>query len=171
MSPYAHKIAAACLLLAFAHSCEAQTFDSPSLDPNGLFGGAIAIEGNNVLVGASNSDAFGQVFLFDADNGSLLRTFDNPTKNDVLPTNSFGGAVAMSGNNIAISARDYFVSGPDYTYLFDLPTGNLLQTFTTGGGQYDQNVDTIAIRAFHDCLYGYPQWANQPTASCMVTFL
>ena len=102
-----------------------QTFNNPSSDDFSyydLFGLAVAISGDNVLVGAPYK---GAAYLFDAATGDLLETLLNP-----LPVNRFGESVAISGNNLLVGARYAYdektVDGA--AYLFDAATGDLLQT-------------------------------------------
>ena len=64
----------------------------------------MALDGNNVLIGAryddTNGTDVGQAHLFDL-SGNLLQTFDDPT-----PTTEdlFGWSVALDGNNVLIGA-------------------------------------------------------------------
>jgi hypothetical protein len=112
-----------------------QTFDDPTPVGDDRFGGSVAIDGNNVLIGATGasepraSGTFdGQAHLFNATTGALLQTFRNPT-----PTNNdqFGGSVSISGKNVLIGAFRDDTNGPNtgQAHLFDATTGALLQTF------------------------------------------
>ncbi|MGK7877290.1 MAG: PEP-CTERM sorting domain-containing protein [Xenococcaceae cyanobacterium] len=126
-----------------------KTFLNPSVDPGDAFGGTIAIEGNNVLIGATRDDTSapnaGIAYLFDAITGDRLETFFNPT-----PSNNegFGSSIAVDGNNVLIgSAASDVASRSGIAYLFDINDGNNpLQTFfnptpatddffSTGGGE------------------------------------
>ena len=102
-----------------------QTFDDPTITEADVFGGAVAIDGNLVLVGASGDDTngleVGQAHLFDASTGLLLQTFDDPT---VAWQNQFGLSVAIDGNHVLIGEEGG-------AHLFDAVTGELLQTFDT----------------------------------------
>ena len=101
-----------------------RTFDDPTPRAFDFFGYSVAIDGNNVLVGAWGDDTgetnAGQAHLFSAGTGNLLHTFNAPT-----PTfrAQFGSSVALDGDNVLIGARQ---SG---AHLFDAATGNLLRTF------------------------------------------
>ncbi len=116
------------------------TFDDPTPTDRDSFGGAVAIQGNNVLIGALNDDTrgfrVGQAHLFDATTGALVRTFDDPT---VTNQDLFGVSVAIDGNNVLIGAGDDDTNGLNVgqAYLFDATTGSLLRTFNdptvTGG--------------------------------------
>ncbi len=60
-----------------------QTFFHPTPTAFYFFGAAVAISGNNVLIGSENDGAGGEnsgaAYLFDAGTGNLLQTFLNPT--------------------------------------------------------------------------------------------
>jgi len=107
-----------------------QTIFSPMPAPGDFFGSAIAVDGNNILVGAPGDDTGAQdagiAYLFD-NNGNLLQAFSNPTPEG---GDEFGGSVALSGTNILIGADTDDTSGTDTgaAYLFDAG-GALLQTF------------------------------------------
>ena len=104
--------------------------------PNtGLFGfiaDAIAIDGNHVLIGDPTDDTngidAGQAYLFDLTSGNLLHTFNdlNPVSKD-----AFGSSVAIEGNHVLLGAPGDDVNGQraGQVHLFDLASGNLLQTF------------------------------------------
>lgn len=90
------------------------TFDDPTPTPRtdinvdlfgDRFGESIAIDGDNVLIGAfgdnTNGQNVGQAHLFDAAGGNLLQTFDDPT---VTTEDEFGLAVAIEGNAVLIGA-------------------------------------------------------------------
>ena len=108
------------------------TFDDPTVTTQDRFGTSVAIDGNNVLIGASYDDTngtnVGQAHLFDAISGSLLQTFDDPT---VTTEDRFGSSVAIDGNNVLIGAHfddtNGYIAGQ--AHLFDATTGNLLKTF------------------------------------------
>jgi len=109
-----------------------QTFDDPTVTTLDGFGISVAIDGNNVLVGAPGDDTngvgVGQAHLFDATTGALLRTFDDPT---VTTEDQFGFSVSISGNNVLVGAPGDDTNGSTVgqVHLFDATTGNLLQTF------------------------------------------
>lgn len=108
------------------------TFDDPTPTDVDRFGDSVAIDGRHVLIGASgddtNGDFVGQAHLFDAETGSLLRTFDDPT---VTGSDNFGSAVAIDGNRALIGAPGDGTngSGVGQAHLFDAGTGSLLHTF------------------------------------------
>jgi FG-GAP repeat len=126
-----------------------QTFLNPTVANNDLFGSAVAIDGNNVLIsaraddeGAANS---GVAYLFDAATGNLLQTLVNPT-----PANGdvFGVSLALSGNNVLIgsSADDEGGDNSGAVHLFDATTGDWVQTIvnpTPGEGDLFGNAVAI----------------------------
>ena len=109
-----------------------QTFNDPTPTIKDQFGTSVAIDGNNVLIGAAgdktNGVAVGQAHLFDAVTGSLLQTFNDPT---VTSEDRFGRSVAIDGDNVLIGALFDETSAPNVgqAHLIDAATGNLLQTF------------------------------------------
>ena len=118
-----------------------QTFQNPTPEIGDQFGSSVAISGNNVLIAArnDNTDATdaGAVYLFDAVTGDLLQTFQNPTPEI---GDHFGFSLAVSGNNVLIGAIGdgageeylyFFKTGSEAgaAHLFDMTTGDLLQTF------------------------------------------
>ena len=132
---------AAVLAVAFPTGAQAAPFaltqilDDPTPVGDDRFGGSVAIDGNNVLVGATGSSDprtsglfDGQVHLFNATTGTLQQTFRNPT-----PTNNdqFGSSVAIDGNNVLIGAFRDDTNGLNtgQAHLFDATTGALLRTF------------------------------------------
>ena len=90
------------------------------------FGYSVAINGNYVLIGAiGTSGAAGQAHLFDATNGDLLQTFDNPTPTSI---DRFGYSVAVDGNNVLIGAVGDDTNGSNVgqAYLFEATNGALI---------------------------------------------
>jgi len=83
------------------------------------FGYSVAISGNRVLVGANRWDSSGSVdytsnargegraYLFDANNGSLIKSFANPNKVGIASDDNFGEEVAINNNKLAITAREW----------------------------------------------------------------
>jgi hypothetical protein len=77
-----------------------------NVDPFGdRFGGSVAIEGDNILIGAfgdnTHGQNVGQAHLFETASGDLLQTFDDPT---VTTQDDFGLAVAINGTTVLIGA-------------------------------------------------------------------
>lgn len=143
----------------------AHTLDDPSLTVRDGFGFGLDISTNRVLVGDPHDDSagpsVGRAHLFDADTGTMIRSFEDPT-----PTggDDFGHDVALDGNRVLIGARTDNSRGFNVgqTHLFDADTGTLLRTFndptiTTGdwfGSEVAIEGDTIAIGAHLDDTLG-----------------
>jgi hypothetical protein len=114
-----------------------QTFSDPDPQPGDQFGWTIGLDGNNVLISAFQDDTLGanvgQAYLFDAITGNLLHTFNDPT-----PTNGdeFGHFLAIEGNHVIVGAPTDDTNGIDVgqAHLFDVVTGDLLQTFDNPSG-------------------------------------
>ncbi|MGH7494510.1 MAG: DUF1566 domain-containing protein, partial [bacterium] len=111
------------------------TFNNPFPDEGDQFGFAVAMVGNNVLIGAPFKDASagtiidaGAAYLFDGTTGLLLHTFVDPAPdNDEL----FGIALASLGNNVLIGSPfdDTGAIDAGAAYLFNGSSGALLHTF------------------------------------------
>lgn len=91
-----------------------------------LFGSAVAIDGNTILVAAPLDDDAGansgSVYVFDAVTGAELTKL---TASDGAPGDGFGNAVAVSGMTGVIGARLDGDNGPESgsAYLFDVAAG------------------------------------------------
>ena len=109
-----------------------RTFDDPTVTRQDNFGYSVALDGNNVLIGAplDSTRGFwvGQAHLFDGGSGALLRTFDDPT---VTEQDGFGRSVALGGNQVLIGAPSDDSRGLNVgqAHLFDAGSGALLRTF------------------------------------------
>jgi RNA polymerase sigma factor (sigma-70 family) len=107
-----------------------QTFLGPASEAEVWFGSAVAVVGNNILVGAPGDDTggtdAGAVYLYDR-SGTLLQSFLNPTP---AIDDRFGYCTATLGNNVLVGAPrdDSGATNAGAVYLFD-PNGSLLQTF------------------------------------------
>jgi len=83
----------------------------------------VAIQGNNVLIGARDDNTYGpdvgQAHLFNALSGNLIQTFNDPT---VTTSDGFGGVVALDGDNVLIGAAGDDTYGTDIgqAYLFEI---------------------------------------------------
>ncbi len=78
-------------------------FDIPSpLYPELMFGDTLLLQGDTLIVGARHfQDTAGRVFVFERNGGTFVQTQQLKPAVDVQET-SFGGALAMSGNTLAI---------------------------------------------------------------------
>jgi len=71
------------------------------------FGGSVALQGNNVLIGAQGDDTAqgarsGAAYLFDTTTGDLVNTFLRPTAEDVTGSNGFASSVGFLGDRVII---------------------------------------------------------------------
>ncbi|MEK7100901.1 MAG: thrombospondin type 3 repeat-containing protein [Patescibacteria group bacterium] len=97
------------------------TFNSPSTTDD-FFGWSVSISGDKVLIGTpgDSTEAYraGSAYLYDATTGALLKTFISPNPRS---QDAFGHSVAVSGENIAISERNYLgdgsIAGSVHLYL------------------------------------------------------
>ena len=107
-----------------------QTFEYPNATPfNPQFGSAVALDGNHVLVSASNdrtSTAFhsGTVNLFNATTAEHLLTLSDPLVPSSTFSSPFGRSIAIQENNIVVG--DPGNSSAGRAKLFDLQ--GILQT-------------------------------------------
>ena len=109
------------------------TFNDPTITAGDEFGAGLAMDGNHVLIGAYRDDTnganAGQVHLFDAATGALLNTFNSPNPMAF----NFGRGVAIDGSFGVLGADFSGVNGQHpglgQAYLFNITTGDLVQTF------------------------------------------
>nr|WP_261361496.1 hypothetical protein [Aeoliella straminimaris] len=128
--------------------------DAPA--PSDYFGHSVAIDANHILIGSPSDDTngfhVGQVHLFDAVTGGLLRTFDDPTPTPWIGStvgDRFGDSVDIDGDYVLVGASSDSSNGlgKGQAYLFDTNTGELLQTF---------NDPTESTRTTSSsCCFGY----------------
>ena len=108
-----------------------KTILSPTPSGGGFFGMALAVAGNNFVIGSRDCDEVLQVcgaaHMFDS-NGNVIRSIFVPTGETF---SGFGEAVGAVGSNPLVGAYLDDTAGEDAgaAYLFDGATGNLLQTF------------------------------------------
>jgi hypothetical protein len=114
-----------------------QTLISPSGIAADNFGRAVDISGTTAIVGSLGYDEgatvnAGAAYIYDVAIGNLLQTLVNtdPTAADL-----FGNAVAISGDFPLVSALRDDEGATDTVYVFDLATGNLLQTLNNPAPQ------------------------------------
>lgn len=143
-----------------------RSFDDPRLSPVvDQFGRTISVSGNNIFVGDIFDDAngaqSGQVSMFDATTGALIRTFDDPT---ATRESFFGIGIASEGDRVLIGANNSRADGvgAGQAYLFDSATGALLRTFNDPspvrgdgfGGSLSISGDNVLISAARDATNG-----------------
>ena len=114
----------------------------------------------------TNGFEVGQVHLFDAVSGNLVKTFNEPTPTpDHTGGDNFGKSVAIDGNNIVIGATGDDTNGSNVgqAHLFDAVTGNLQKTFVdptpTLSGLFGLSVDIdgnkVVVGALWDDTNGF----------------
>ncbi len=135
------------------------TLTNPSLLGYGNFGGAVAMNGNYIVVGASGEaiggdlDA-GRAYVFNM-NGSLLTTLTSPNSQAY---GNFGSSVAVNGTVVVVGAGDETagrVSGAGRAYVFNM-NGSLLTTLTSPNSQADENFGSSAAMTGTDAVIGAP---------------
>jgi hypothetical protein len=119
-----------------------QTFNDPSGSPKDSFGGSVALSGQNLVVGAPGANGgAGAAYLYDT-SGNLLETYHSTADG------AFGTAIAMSGSDLLVGARDT-------ACLFDT-AGNLVQSFTDPTDlSYDSFGHAVALSGSY-ALIGTP---------------
>ncbi|MBN2477231.1 MAG: tandem-95 repeat protein [Pirellulales bacterium] len=102
-----------------------RTLQKPTPAACDHFGRRVAVLGGNVLVAAPDDDTgtrdAGAVYLFDASDGGLLRTF---RKSEPSAYDAFGDCLAVLGNKVLVGAAldDRAGPGAGAVYLFDTGT-------------------------------------------------
>ena len=112
-----------------------RTINSPTY--NAKFGWSVAIQDDIFVIGASQDDTqglnVGQVYLYSAVSGDLIRAIDDPT---VTAYDNFGYSVAIDGEYVVIGAADDDTLDTDvgqahiYRYEFGQPPVFNDQTFS-----------------------------------------
>ena len=136
------------------------TLNDPTPSEYDLFGSTVAIEGRLVFVGSIGHDvngvSVGQVNLFDASTGSLLRTFDDPTP---TTADGFGTAIAAGGDFVVIGANRHLSSTlypVGQAHLFRISDGSLIHTFDAPIGTVDGFFGSSVAIKEDDVFIGQP---------------
>ena len=105
------------------------TFNNPAPAVADYFGNAVAVSGIYAAVAAAgNNSAAGSVYIYDLTTGSLAQTINNPTPSASF-AEYFGNSVAISGENVLISAFDETGAiDTGSVYVYNARTGSLLHT-------------------------------------------
>lgn len=133
---------------------------SPNNDPTDEFGSAVAWVGDDLLVGAPQSDVAGTdrgaAFRFDGTDGTLLHTLTRP---DALPT-SFGYEVAGLADDALVGASGPLGPNGEGVFRFDGATGAHVDTFldpdggTTEAGRFGETIVVDGNDVFISSPYG-----------------
>ncbi len=116
---------------------------SPDLDPLSVFGRAVAISGDLVVVGAPFADRVGTTsgaaYVFNAVTGELLHELSPSTHSG---GDFFGWSVAISGNLIAVGAPEETIDGviTGAGFVFDAQSGQELYRLTPSDADQFDNV-------------------------------
>jgi hypothetical protein len=142
------------------------TLDGAGVDGD-QFGAAVAIEGDYCAVGATDEDFnaaggisnSGAVYVHSSANGVLLYKLTPPTP---ATSDRFGSAIHIQGGKLAVTSPgdDVLATNAGAVYVYDVASGTLLQTLTSG---YLANIGFPAtVRLADERLYvGTPLSANQ----------
>jgi len=144
------------------------TLDNPNkygTSESDYFGDSVAISGDKCIVGASAEDDAsgthsGKAYIFDVTTGNLLQTLDNPNAYGTSANDYFGSSVAISGDKCIVSAVYEDDSGGTTSgkaYIFDVTTGNLLQTLDNPnayGTSANDNFGYIVAISGDKCIVG-----------------
>ncbi len=110
------------------------------------FGQGIALSPRYLAVGSKENidrpeTLIGNVKVFDARTGRLIRTFYPPD-----PNGGFGEAIAVSGRRILIGASLADLTARGAAYLFDIPTGRRIAKLTSPNPQnFDRMGSAVAM--------------------------
>ena len=93
----------------------------------GQFGVSVAVHGDYVAVGASETTAYGHVYIFEISTGTLKATISKPSGHT---SNSFGRFIAMTPKSLVVAgpASSNMCSVFDWS---DIANGNVTQTGST----------------------------------------
>ena len=133
------------------------TLDNPNAfdTSNGdNFGYAVAIDGNRAIVGAYAEDDAGgtnsgKAYIFDATNGNLIHTLDNPNAYSTSTNDYFGWHVDISGNYAIVGAQgedDAGGSSSGKAYIFDVISGQLQSTLDNPNAYDTSQFDAFGYR-------------------------
>jgi len=118
------------------------TFVDPEPVQNGFFGFSVAIDGNQVVIGASARDASvdenGRTYVFDATTGDLIQTLEDPTPSP-FGRDDMGEAVSIDGNTIAVGAPGDSTLGNDVGQVY---------VFQSGTGAFNATLDLSSLVSF-----------------------
>lgn len=109
------------------------TFDDPNPVQGGFFGTSVAIDGNQIIIGASARDAGrnegGRSYVFDATTGDLIQTLEDPTPSS-FGRDDLGSSVSIDGNTIAVGAPGDATQGSEVgqVYVFQAGAGSFIAT-------------------------------------------
>lgn len=132
LAPSAPRETPAAILSPFLSGSQQMTpsvLTSPNAQTDGDFGGAVAVSGSTIVVGAPFETAAGfteagHVYIFNTKTGDVT-TLTSP---NVQTNGFFGVSVAVSGSKVVIGASEESAGGvaeAGHAYLYDTKTGSL----------------------------------------------
>jgi len=133
------------------------TLTSPNPQQLGAFGGAVAISGNTLVVGAAGETAggdssAGRAYIFNAQTGALTETLTSP---NLQSNGGFGGSVAIDGNTVVVGAPgENIVAGR--VYIFNAETGVLVATLVSPNTQSDGYFGNLVAVRGNTVVVGAP---------------
>ncbi len=147
------------------------------------FGISVSVSGNTVVVGARSSDNTaamdgGQAEVFDSTTGALITTLSNPSPSR---DDSFGDAVAVSGNMVVVGADrdDTGATDSGAAYVFDATTGALIATlanpslasFEYFGTQVSVSGNTVVVGAMYADTFSGAAYVFDATTGALIATL
>lgn len=143
------------------------TIENPSEVATDAFGQSLASIGDDLLVGAPNTDLSvpGAVHRYDVDSGELIRTYTSPT--DPSLGGRFGTAIAATDDGkIIVGAPGY--EGAGQGYLIDADSGTVLETIHSPNPNkflgFGQNVAAIGKDVLISQSYSAYHYSVLPTS-------
>ena len=128
--------------------------DPHNTGTDNYFGYAVAISDNYAVVSApQESDnsgiGSGKVYVFNAANGTLIRTFDNPNPYGTSSNDFFGRSVSIYGDLVVVGAYNEDETGnlnSGKVYIFSISSGNLIFTLNNPNVYGTSANDCFGIR-------------------------
>lgn len=128
------------------------SLSSPEARGGEEFGSAVAISGNNAIVGAPLERSFraGVAYIFNVTTGALIHTLNNPSTNSISD-DQFGNNVAIDGNYaiVGVPREDDANTQSGKAYIFNVTTGALVHTIDNpnafGTSQSDNFGTSVSI--------------------------
>ena len=134
-----------------------KTLANPTPADGENFGASIAYSGLRVVVGAPYdvraATVLGAAYVFDASNGSVLKTLTEPV---ATPGSRFGSSVAVSGTTVVVGAPTG-ASNAGTAYIFDAATGSLLFTLANPTPASDDQFGSSVAIAGDKVIIGAPR--------------
>ncbi|KAB2964258.1 MAG: hypothetical protein F9K16_04700 [Thermoanaerobaculia bacterium] len=133
--------------------------------PFAQFGGAVALEGDTLVVGASQDSEHGEMsgaaYVFERQGSTWAQTHKLAADDGLVPGYQFGFSVSVSGDTIAVSGRPEVSSDPysGSAYVFECGDGGWARTPLLASGRMEWDYfgssisisgDTVVVGARND---------------------